>query len=172
MVFKRLQSDINILPLIKEVAENFDDFNIFTNRQKSILVQKETMSIELIKGVPRDNKSHETENTKLYYKYDECRYFLDWFQNTYGGQIYRVLIVHLQKDGIVYPHVDVGDYYENKDRFHLVLSGYYDFTVGEETQRFGAGELFWFDNKKLHSTKNVTPITRISLIFDAKGCKF
>ena len=26
MVFKRLQSEVNILPMLKEVAENWDDF--------------------------------------------------------------------------------------------------------------------------------------------------
>ena len=72
--------------------------------------------------------------------------------------------------GKVYPHKDGGEYYENKDRFHLVLSGYYDYTVDDETQRFGAGDLFWFDNKKMHSSINATPIPRISLIFDVEGC--
>jgi len=50
-----------------------------------------------------------------------------------------------------------------------VLSGYYDYIVDGEKQRFGAGDLFWFDNKKIHSSINVTPMPRISLIFDAEG---
>jgi aspartyl/asparaginyl beta-hydroxylase (cupin superfamily) len=41
--------------------------------------------------------------------------------------------------------------------------------VNEETQRFNAGELWWFDNKAMHHVKNATPIPRICMIFDAKG---
>ena len=33
MVFKRLQSEVNILPMLKQVAENWDDF--YLNRQKN-----------------------------------------------------------------------------------------------------------------------------------------
>ena len=97
-------------------------------------------------------------------------YFLNWFEKTYGGKLYRVSIVHLSAGGKVYPHIDIGDYYKNKNRFHLVLSGYYNYTVDGETQRLGAGDLFWFNNKKIHSSANATPIPRISLVFDVEGC--
>ena len=186
MVFKRLGSDINILPILKQVAENFNDFNLPPSRRTARddlrePVQKETMALRLVKGVPlpgtgiegkqkRFGDSHETIKTELYYKYDECVYFLNWFEKTYGGKLYRVSIVHLSAGGKVYPHIDIGDYYKNKNRFHLVLSGYYNYTVDGETQRLGAGDLFWFNNKKMHSCINATPIPRISLIFDAEGC--
>jgi len=183
-VFKHLQSEVNILPLLRQVAENWDDWYVKTTKQKNIRPQKETMTIHLIEGVPLStpernsvkktqrqmNASHETIKRELYYKYDECVYFLNWFEKTYGGKLYRVSIVHLSAGGKVYPHIDIGDYYKNKDRFHLVLSGYYNYTVDDETQRFGAGDLFWFDNKKIHSSINATPIPRISLIFDVEGC--
>ena len=138
------------------------------------------MTIYLVKGIripgegnyhSRLSNSQQIVKTKLYDKYTECKYFLNWFQKTYGGQVYRVMLVHLQVNGKVYPHTDYGEYYKDKDRFHLGLTGYYDFTVGDETQRFGAGDLFWFDNKTEHSSKNATPLPRISLIFDAKGCR-
>ena len=180
-VFKRLQSEVNILPLLKQVAENWDDWYVNTNRQKNLRPQKESMEIRLVEGIhlpgtgiegkqKRFDDSNETLKTKLYDKYNECVYFLNWFLKTYGGKLYRVSIVHLPAGGKVYPHKDGGKYYENKNRFHLVLSGYYDYTVGDETQRLGAGDLFWFDNQKMHSSANATPIPRISLIFDVEGC--
>ena len=175
MGLKRLQSEVNILPILKQVAENWNDFYISTIKQNKYKAVRETMSINLIKGVPLPDdflydNSQETMKTELYYKYDECVYFLNWFEKTYGGKLYRVSIVHLPAGGKVYPHKDGGKYYENKNRFHLVLSGYYNYTVEDETQRFGAGDLFWFNNKKMHSCINATPIPRISLIFDAEGC--
>ena len=163
MVFKRLQSEVNILPILKQVAENWDDFNIQTIRQEEIPAQKETMEIRV-----RERSGHHPPHSSNHY---ECIYFLNWFEKMYGGKIYRVSIVHLSAGGKVYPHIDIGDYYKNKNRFHLVLSGYYNYTVDGETQRFGAGDLFWFDNKKMHSSANATPIPRISLIFDVEGCK-
>ena len=181
-VFKHLQSDINILPILKQVAENWNDFNLDTRRQKEYVPVRETMTIHLIKDVifdkfhlGWDENTHETIRAEVYHKYNECVYFLNWFEKMYGGIIKRVSIAHLPAGGKVYPHTDYavaswrlpGD---NKDRFHLVLSGYYDYTVGDETRRFGAGDLFWFDNKKIHSSINATPIPRISLIFDVEGC--
>ena len=175
MVFKLISSDINILPMLKQVVENWGDF-----KPIQISVQKETMRINLISGVPlprigneenqtRFNNSNKTKKTKKYHKYTECICFLDWFEKIYGGKIHRVAIAYLPAGGKVHPHIDKGSYYENKDRFHLVLSGYYDYIVDGEKQRFGAGDLFWFDNKKIHSSINVTPMPRISLIFDAEG---
>ena len=71
----------------------------------------------------------------------------------------------------MYPHIDGGKYYEDKDRFHMVLNGYYDYTVDNETQRFNAGELWWFDNQKCTAV-NATLLSRVCLIFDVKGSKF
>jgi mannose-6-phosphate isomerase-like protein (cupin superfamily) len=162
MVFKRLQSEVNILPILKQVAENWDDFNIQTIRQEEIPAQKETMEIRV-----RERSGHHPPHSSNHY---ECIYFLNWFEKMYGGKIYRAAMSHMPAGGKVHLHKDGGEYYENKDRFHLVLSGYYDYTVDGETQRFGAGDLFWFDNKKIHSSINATPIPRISLIFDVEGC--
>jgi hypothetical protein len=174
MNFKQLQSEMNVLPMMKEVADNFDDFYLDTYRQDQIYCQSETMSINLIKGVVDDEQthfddSHTVKKTDQYYNYDNCRQFLNWFEKTYDEEIYRVAIVHLGSEQQVYPHIDGGKYYEDKNRYHMVLSGYYDFTVNEETQRFNAGELWWFDNKAMHHVKNATPIPRICMIFDAKG---
>ena len=59
--------------------------------------------------------------TELYDKYTECVHFLNQFEKTYGGKIHRVMLVHLCSGGKVYPHIDEGKYYENKNRFHLEL---------------------------------------------------
>ena len=177
MNFKRLQTGMNILPMMQEVAENFDDFYKETYRQDNIMCQKETMSINLIKGVRYDegthfDDTHTTVETAQFEKYPKIREFLNWFTNTYGGRMYRVAVVHLGSDKQVYPHIDAGKYYEDKDRFHMVLSGYYDYTVEKETVRFNAGDLWWFDNQKMHHAVNATPVSRVCIIFDVKGSKF
>ena len=177
MNFKCLQTGMNILPMMQEVAENFDDFHLHTYRQDNIACQKETMSINLIKGVRYDDgvdfdNTQTVVETALFEKYTKCREFLNWFTSTYGGQMGRVAIVYLGSESRVYPHIDRGEYYVGRDRFHMVLNGYYDFTVDKETQRFGAGELWYFNNQKTHHVVNATPIIRVCLIFDVKGSSF
>ena len=98
---------MNVLSMMQEVAENFDDFYKETYRQDTIDCQKETMSINLVKGVRYDegthfDDTHNCRNCTLYQKYEKCREFLNWFENTYGGRIYRVIVVYLgsEKQGL------------------------------------------------------------------------
>lgn len=68
-------------------------------------------------------------------------------------------------------HVDFGTYYLDKDRYHLSISGRYQYTVYDddgtaETVVIEPGTLFWFDNKKEHESKNIADIPRVAFIFD------
>ena len=47
MGLKRLQSEVNILPILKQVAENWNDFYISTIKQNKYKAVRETMSINL-----------------------------------------------------------------------------------------------------------------------------
>jgi len=49
-------------------------------------------------------------------------------------------------------------------KLHLILSGQAIVTCLEESQVFGKGDLFTFDNLKLHSVENHWPEDRIALI--------
>ena len=80
----------------------------------------------------------------------------------------RVLIVNLKSSGHVTKHIDTGTYADHYERFHIVLrSNQHCFqTSGSELQRFEVGEVWWFDNKKLHTAHNVGDTDRIHIIFD------
>lgn len=173
---KRLYTEMNIVPLAKEVMYRHHDFLIDTARQKNIPVQSETMTINLIRGITFGdihlNDSDRVELTEHSKKYRNCFSFLDWFKSVYGGTLYRVAIVLLPPEKQVYPHIDFGSYYANKDRFHLVLNGIYDMIVDGERFRFEMGDLWWFDNKKTHSVINLSDTPRLSIIFDVEGCKW
>ena len=80
----------------------------------------------------------------------------------------RVLIVNLKSSGHVTKHIDQGTYADHYERFHLVLkSNQHCFqTSGNERQRFEVGEVWWFNNKKLHTAHNVGDTDRIHIIFD------
>ena len=170
----KLRDNINVLPMLKEVATQWDDFYIDTGRQDTIECQRETMSINLVMAdvTTKDvSETNATKETEAYDRYPKIREFMHWFEETYGGLIFRIAIVHLPPDGKVHPHIDRGSYYYDKDRFHLVLSGYYDMIVEDKSELFSAGELWWFNNKKMHDVKNASPMPRICIIFDVHNSK-
>jgi len=73
--------------------------------------------------------------------------------------------------GEVGQHIDIGSYYQTRDRYHLAIQGAYDYTVGGETVRVEEGDLIWFDNKQSHGTKNVGDVVRITFVFDVPHSK-
>jgi hypothetical protein len=83
----------------------------------------------------------------------------------------RCGFLSLPLDGEVGQHIDIGDYYQTRDRYHLAIQGTYDYTVGGETVRVEAGDLIWFNNKLSHGTKNVGDVIRITFVFDVPHSK-
>jgi quercetin dioxygenase-like cupin family protein len=48
----------------------------------------------------------------------------------------------------------------------LSIQGRYEYTVDGETVVVEPGTLLWFNNKKMHGTKNIGDIPRITFVFD------
>lgn len=118
--------------------------------------------------------------TENYFYYPQTHKFLHWFTKTYGGKLARVIYYHTQpKNGVgthadgarLSPDDDGWPMFENKDRFSLVVSGEYTFTVDEETEHFKTGDLWWFDNKlpHVHSSYNHGDTSKTNIIFDIEG---
>lgn len=83
----------------------------------------------------------------------------------------RCGFLSLPVGGGVGQHIDVGNYYLTRDRYHLSIQGTYDYTVGDETVRVEPGTLLWFDNKLPHGTRNVGDVVRITFVFDVPHSK-
>ena len=146
-------------PLLAEVKQNWKDFYIDTNRRNNIYnLHGQTLSIYICYS----NQSY-TPNACNFPLIDST---ITSLMEEWGGESFKRSIVYLQPNGEVFPHIDAGDHFENKDRFHLVLFGSFAFTVGDITKTLNEGELWWFDNKKVHSVKNLLDKPRISVIFD------
>jgi mannose-6-phosphate isomerase-like protein (cupin superfamily) len=118
--------------------------------------------------------------TKLYFKHPNLHKFFLWFTKTYGGKIARAVYYTTPPKYSVKKHRDAlpdgqetrfekRALHENKDRFHLVVSGEYVYTVHDEIECFRKGELWWFNNKMYHSSFNHGKITKINLVFDVAG---
>lgn len=83
----------------------------------------------------------------------------------------RCGFLSLPVGGEVGQHIDIGSYYQTRDRYHLAIQGTYDYTVGGETVRVEPGTLLWFNNKLPHGTKNVGDCVRITFVFDVPHSK-
>jgi mannose-6-phosphate isomerase-like protein (cupin superfamily) len=66
-------------------------------------------------------------------------------------------------------HIDEGYYYQTRDRYHLSIAGTYLYECGDSSMVIEAGTLFWFNNKKKHSAKNIGNSARVTFVFDVKG---
>ena len=76
-------------------------------------------------------------------------------------------------------------FYYKKDRFHIVIDGCYEYTVDCEeedriyeyplsftspvTEVWSKGEVWWFNNKRPHTSHNHGNIPKINLVFDIEG---
>ena len=174
-LIETVQKNLNVNEMYDEVMLQYNNFDIHTKRQKTIDVQADTRSVFLIKGIippeaPSDFllwDSHELEKTELYENYPKINKWINDFAENNNLEIARVAIVELKKDGKVKPHIDCGEYYRYRDRYHLCLSGSYAYSVLNLTKIINKGELMKFNNKLTHWSEQLGEEPRISIIFDA-----
>lgn len=170
--FTLVRSDVDLLPILSEIASQPDAWFQQTGRQK-VRVQAEALAIPL-RGLRKSKIGdrnrrdvHETRYTTLSRSFPAARDFIESFARERGHALARAKIVNLPPGRRVHPHVDRGDYYACRDRYHLVLeSAGCRMRAGDEEVVMRAGELWWFDNKAEHEAWNDTASPRIHLIFD------
>lgn len=83
----------------------------------------------------------------------------------------RCGFLSLPVGGSVGKHIDIGSYYQTRDRYHLSIQGAYEYTVGDESVIVEPGTLLWFNNKLEHGTRNVGDCIRITFVFDVPHSK-
>lgn len=94
--------------------------------------------------------------------------FLRTFAAERGVDLGRARLLRIPSGHQVEPHIDHGDYYLFRDRYHLILksSGGSCFTANDERVTMREGELWWFNNKIAHATWNHAASDHIHLVFD------
>ena len=78
----------------------------------------------------------------------------------------RCGFLSLPVGGSVGKHIDIGNYYLTRDRYHLSIQGRYRYTVGDESVIVEPGTLLWFNNKLEHGTENIGDEVRVTFVFD------
>jgi len=86
-------------------------------------------------------------------------------------EVRRCGFLSLPVGGKVGKHIDIGSYYQTKDRYHLSIQGRYKYMVGDEEVIVEPGTLLWFNNKLEHGTENIGDCVRITFVFDVPHSK-
>lgn len=174
--FELVRENIDPTPFLAEIDAIDGVWELNTTRQDKIKVQQEARAISL-RGVRKSaingrerRDVHETRYTTISSRFPYTLAFLQSFALERGGEMSRAKIVSLPPGHRVYPHIDRGDYYAQRDRYHLVLKtgpGCW-LKAGEEQVEMQLGELWRFDNKAVHEAFNGSDGDRIHFIFDLK----
>ncbi|UTS52055.1 hypothetical protein [Synechococcus phage BUCT-ZZ01] len=123
--------------------------------------------LQLVVGQVKDpseyvGDSEDSVQTLAYARHTEIIAFL----KRNFGYFDRCGFLALPIGGYVGEHIDEGSYYQTRNRYHLAISGEYDYTVGGETIRVKPGTLFWFNNKLPHGAVNRGDCVRVTFVFD------
>ncbi len=172
--FRRLKSGLDPKPYLDEIGSVEDAWAQSTGRQEKIAVQREALSIPLrglrksaIGGRERRDV-HESRWTNGSVRFPLACGLLCRIAREQDALLSRAKIVCLPSGRRVYPHIDRGDYYKVRDRYHFVLRSTRGswLKAGTEEHRMQEGELWWFDNKQIHEAFNDGDEDRIHMIFD------
>ena len=172
--FEKVKPSIDPVPFLEEIASVKGAWDMSTGRQDKIKVQREALAIPLrglrksaINGRRRCDV-HESRWTTGSQNFPVARQFLIDFAEERDALLSRAKIVSLPAGKRVYPHIDRGDYYRVRDRYHLVLRSAKGswLKTGDEEVRMREGELWRFDNKQVHEAYNDGDEDRVHMIFD------
>jgi outer membrane protein assembly factor BamB/adenine/guanine phosphoribosyltransferase-like PRPP-binding protein len=175
--FECVQQGIDILEIRDEVLFQPRRWRLSTSGQDQVTVQRETENIFLRAAVKSHDKSryledvHESTVTPHTKHYPAAVRWVEEFAQRQRKGIARVLLAKLKPHGQVCRHIDGGEYYRHRDRYHLVLSSISGSPMrcGDEEVVMQEGELWWFDNKQVHEAFNPSDTPRIHLIFDLES---
>lgn len=121
------------------------------------------MGVEDKPGNIKNSDIH--SKTPAYWQFPMIRKFLN---ERNASEHSRAAFFKLAPGGCVGKHIDDGDYYLNKDRYHFSLSGVYNYWCDGDWLEVHPGTFFWFDNKREHWADNIGGVDRVTFVFDLK----
>lgn len=168
MKFKIYERNIDVAPFMKLIRDNEKDWDNINNigmQGKTDVTGCIPLTIGIKYDPSEDIDDVENQvNTPFYKTYEPLVQAIRerGFANHNRMGIFR--LNPEQQNGM---HTETGAYYENKNRWHLSLSGFYVLNVDGTYYDIVPGMFFWFDNSLPHSAVNVGKNVRYSLVFDA-----
>ncbi|NHA13635.1 aspartyl/asparaginyl beta-hydroxylase domain-containing protein [Thioalkalivibrio sp. XN279] len=172
--FRLIRAGVELEPLRLELGRHSSAWDAQVGRQLTAPAQRHTNAIPLrglrrsrIRG-RRRRDVHESRWTALSKQFPATVAFIEQFAAEVRGTPGRARFACLPPGKTVLPHIDRGEYYRLRDRYHLVIRSEHGsvLNAGNESVRMREGELWWFDNKAVHDACNDSASDRIHLIFD------
>ena len=173
--FIRISEDEDIPPILAELDASPEIWFADTSRQRNVRCQRNTRNIflrsarkPLPHGANNANDVHESRVAPAARRFPQTLAHCQRVADAMEGQLGRATLVALQPGCKVFPHIDIGEYYRIRDRFHLVLISPEGspLSTDVETVVMQEGELWVFNNKARHWAENRSGGQRVHLIFD------
>ncbi len=165
--FRFIETSINPDPFLEELHENEKYWKMVSNLENIGGLKNPYGFLPLTMGVQVNNEnikhSDKQQNTEAYNNFPLMR---DWLIRHNASKHSRAAFFKLKPGDSVGMHVDDGNYYLTRDRYHFSLQGEYEYWVDGEIYLIKPGTFFWFDNKKPHSAYNCSDVDRITFVFD------
>lgn len=178
--FKLVQSGINVMPALTELASHKALWSLHSERQTTPgSPHVDTQTIVLLgpqDGLTADAAFNclQTKEFEGWQALRECRILTSIVWDlVYAGRPGRVMVVKLKPGGFITPHADEGVYADTFERFHLSLDSLPGNVFYSETREgcgefvhMRPGELWWFNHKRSHHVCNMSDLPRLHLIVD------
>jgi hypothetical protein len=173
--FRQISACVAVRPFLSELAVVSRSWPAALPRREAAVGHNTTTVIALrraytsvVANRPRSDV-HESRWTECAQKFRYTSNFLRTFAAERGLELGRARLVRVPAGHRTQPHVDCGDYFLFRDRYHLVLKAIAGSWLrsGDEDITMREGELWWFNNKAAHEGWNPGAEDRIHLVFDA-----
>lgn len=169
-IFKMIKRNIDVSKISKLIKDNPNDWCEVRKIKDVTGNYMGSDFLPLTIGVTNENTniidSNLKQNTHLYSKYMDM---INLIKDLGFHEHDRCAFFRLKPNHCIGVHNEVGDYYLDKDRWHLSISGIYEYRVGNEVHIIEPGDFFWFDNKQWHDAKNISDTEdRVSFVWDSK----
>lgn len=165
--FRQVQTGVPTQPFLTELAAVAQP-----RSARRTAPQREALLLRRARTSPSEDRArcdeHDSRWTYGSHKLRLACNFLKSFVAERGVDLGRARLMRIPAHHHVRPHVDTGDYYLFRDRYHLVLqapAGIWS-QSGDEQVIMREGELWWFNNKAVHEGWNGAASDCILLAFD------
>ena len=173
-----IKTGINVSKILKQLQENPQDWGAQKQMDGTDSMlnygfpEVEAGVLQLVMGAV-DNTDQYVGDTEYCIPTPACRNHTEViaFLHRHFKKYSRCGFLSLPVGGKVGKHIDIGDYYLTRDRYHLSIQGRYKYMVGDEEVIVEPGTLLWFNNKLPHGTENVGDEVRITFVFDVPHSK-
>jgi len=171
---KVIKTGINVSKILAQLKQYKDDWNSEAQMKGASTVQKEFDFPQINAGVLQlviggvENETQYVGDTEYCIKtpaYNRHTEIVRFMKRNFHDHS-RCGFLSLPVGGNVGKHIDIGSYYQTRDRYHLSIAGRYKYMVGDEEYIVEPGTLLWFNNKLQHGTENVGNEVRVTFVFD------